>query len=451
MNNKAQIKFIFMSLLGFVFFIVPIPINGENKIIMSHFVSLITNNAIKPFLILTQILSLITIVCTIVSLFYHNKFLDKFFKTSPVGALLRISGSFLYISVLQGWFTEVPILKALVDGNTGGVLAGVEGLLTILYLTFFIGLLALPLLTHFGAVEFLGVLCSPFMKKVFRVPGFSAVDAVASFVGDGTIGIVVTDKQYQRGYYTKKEAFIIATNFSIVGIAFATSVATKLGLDQIFFLFYGSIALVTVIIAIISSRLPYKKYTDEYYNGVTPVTQEVNDNESIYSQALKIASEQAEKADFSEISKESFTNILNIYIGFLPVIMLIGSFSLAIAETTNIFITLSAFLIPLYEMFGFTTEVASAMAPASIVGITDMYLPALFVLDLPSEAARFFIGVLSFSQLIYFSETGIILMKSKLDINIFKVISLFIYRTVLSIPIIFLITKVLVMLNIISM
>ncbi len=453
MNTNAKLKFILMSLIGFIFFIVPISIDGESKIFMSHFVFFVTENFLDLFLLLTQVLAVITLIGTIGIKFFKGKnaFLDEVFDTSLINVILRILGSVLYLAVLNGWFAETSFIQLFVHEYTGGVLAGEDGLLTTLYLTFFIGLLALPLLTHFGAVEFLGILCSPFMKKVFKVPGFSAVDAIASFVGDGTIGIVVTDNQYQRGYYSKKEAYIIATNFSIVGIAFAASVASKLGFDDTFFLFYSSIAIVTVVIAFISARLPYKKYDDTYYNNVTPVEQTISNDETVFSQAFNTAVQQAEKAKYLDIVKESFKNICNIYIGFLPIIMIVGTFSLVLAENTSIFSALDFLLVPIYQTFGFTKEVALEMAPASIVGITDMYLPALFIEGSSSEAARFFIGVLSFTQLIYFSETGMILVKSKLDVNLFNVISIFVYRTILSLPLVLILVKILVSLGLLSM
>ncbi len=451
--SKSSLKFILISIIGFIFFIMPISIGGEQKIAMSHIVSFITTNFISPFLLFTQIVAVVVILGTLLNkvLFKNNEFLSSLFTASPLNAVLRVLGSALYIILLNGLFTETPILKMFTDGDTGAVLAGDGGLLTTLYITFFVGLLALPMLTHFGSVEFLGTLMAPFMKKVFKVPGYSAVDAIASFVGDGTIGIVVTDTQYKRGYYTAKEAFIIATNFSIVGVAFASSVATELGFGSIFYIFYLSIAIVTVIIAFISARMPNKKYPDTYYENVTPVKQEVPENTHILKHAFEEATKQADSVNLKDIFKDSFKNILNIYIGFLPIIMIVGTTSLVIATYTPIFTWLSIFLVPVYELFGFTKEVAQSMAPATIVGIADMYLPAIFVLESPSEAARFFIGVLSFTQLIFMSETGMVLVKTKLNVNFFDVIKIFIYRTTLSIPIVLIIVKILVSLNILSM
>ncbi|MFV0519607.1 MAG: YjiH family protein [Lachnospirales bacterium] len=451
--SKSSLKFIIVSIIGFIFFVMPITIAGKNQIAIAHIAKFITTNLLSPFLIFTQIVSTFVIIGTLFNniLFKKSKFLTDLFSASMVNKILRVLGSILYIITVNSLFLETPILNLFTDGNTGGVLAGGDGLLTILYITFFVGLLALPSLTHFGAVEFLGTLLAPFMRKVFKVPGYSAVDAIASFVGDGTIGIVVTDNQYKRGYYTKKEAFIIATNFSIVGVAFASSVATELGFGSIFNIFYLSIALVTVVIAIISARLPYKKYADTYYENIEPKNQEVPKDIHLVKYAFTEATKQAEKTNIKEIIIESFKNILNIYIGFLPIIMIVGSTSLVLAEYTPIFTWLSIFLVPVYELLGFTKEVATQMAPATIVGIADMYLPALFITETPSEAARFFIGVLSFTQLIFMSETGMVLVKTKLDVNFFDVIKIFLYRTLLSIPIVFVIVKVLVSLSLITM
>ncbi len=56
------------------------------------------------------------------------------------------------------------------------------------------------------------------MRPVFQLPGRSSIDCIASWVGDGTIGVALTNKQYEDGYYTAKEASIISTTFSAVSI-----------------------------------------------------------------------------------------------------------------------------------------------------------------------------------------------------------------------------------------
>lgn len=450
MVNK--IKFVFLSLLGFVFFLVPFEIAGESSIMISHTVNFVTGEFFDAFILFTRICAWIVMLGTILFTFYTSKseYLNSVFKTSPGNIFLRIVGSFLYLMVVNEWFAQTEIAQVILAEGTGGTMAGEGGLLTTLYITFFVGILALPLLTHFGVVEFLGIILGPTVVKVFKVPGYSTIDAIASFVGDGTIGIVVTDTQYQRGYYNKREAYIIATSFSVVGIAFAAAVAQELGFSTIFPIFYGSIIIVTLILAFITARLPLKKFPATYYEDKTPKESDIPEGKSIWKHAYDSAMEQADSTSIGEAFKEALKNIVNIYVGFLPIIMAIGTLSLIIAEYTPFFAFISAPLVYVYDFIGFSTEVARQMAPASLAGFADMYLPALFITDSASEVSRFFIGVLAFTQLVFMSETGMILIKTEIGLNFWDILKVFIFRTVISIPILLVITNLLAYMGVIS-
>ncbi|MFO8068428.1 MAG: YjiH family protein [Alkalibacterium sp.] len=419
---------------------------------LSHIIDFVKNNILDEFLTFTAASAWIVLVATVVFMFYtsQSKFINSMFKASAFNVVLRIVGSFLYLMVLNNWFESYDFTSLILDPNTGGLMAGEGGLLTTLYITFFVGILALPLLTHFGIVEFIGILLGPVVVKVFRVPGYSMIDAIASFVGDGTIGIVVTDRQYQRGYYNRREAYIIATSFSVVGIAFAAAVAEMLEFSDIFPIFYGSILLVTLVIAFIMARLPLKKFEPTYYEGKTPKSVEIPEDKTILEHAYDSAVEQAKETKIIPTVIDAFKNIVHIYVGFLPIIMAIGTFSLIIAEYTPFFDIISAPLVPMYELIGYSTEVAAQMAPASVAGFADMYLPALFISGSTSEAARFFIGVLAFTQLVFMSETGMILVKTKIGLNFWDVVKVFLFRTIVSIPILIIITNVLAVMNVIS-
>ncbi len=440
MRIKNVIKFSVLSVLGFVFFLVPMPIMGETKIMISQIKRFfISENVLSSFLMLTQIIAVAVAILTLVFVFYTSRkeWINNVFKCGILNVFARIFGSFLYLMVINQWFNNFEIAQAINSSDVGQVLVGAEGLITTLYITFFVGILALPLLTHFGAVEFVGTLVAPFVRKIFRVPGYAAVDAIASFVGDGTIGIVVTDRQYQRGYYTRREAYIIATSFSIVGIAFAAAVAEELELGRVFPIFYGSIALVTVILAIITSRLKLRKYKNEYYKGATSHNMSDESKKGIFKHAVNLASEQAGKTKISKATVESLQHILAIYVGFIPVIMVVGTTGLLIAEKTMLFTYIAKPFEILYNFVGFSEANSALMAPASIVGIADMYLPALFIKESASEFVKFAIGVLAFTQLVFMSETGMVLVKSKIGLNLWDVIKVFIYRTILSIPLVF--------------
>lgn len=440
--GMSIIKFLFYSILGIIAFLAPVTIGGESSILMGHIKSIVIDGYSDSIKILIVIVSFITIIGTIIGKIkkeFKNPVFQELFICGPINGVVRIGGSIFFLMVHYGIGP-----KAILDPNTGGMMAG--DLLPSLMVTFCVGVILMPLLTSFGLVEFVGVLIAPFMRKVFKVPGYAAVDAIASFLGDGTIGIVVTDQQYQKGYYTQREAVIIATSFSIVGISFAAVVADFLKFSSIFIIFYSTIAISTVVAGIIIARLPLKKFKDEYY-----VEGKVEERDIIsFSLAIKKAAAVAEKAKEVEIILDSIKKVAVLYITFIPVIMFMGTAGLIVAEYTNIFSIISMPLIPFLQLLGFSKEVASSMAPSMIVGFSDMYLPSLLIESVKSDMARFVIGTLSFAQLIFLSETGMILVASKIGFTFWDALKFFILRTIITFPVIYGIARVLLSMGILQ-
>ncbi|KPC97712.1 Nucleoside recognition [Geobacillus sp. BCO2] len=95
-----------------------------------------------------------------------------------------------------------------------------------------IGSVFLAMLVGYGLLEFVGVWMQPIMRPIWKTPGRSAIDAVASFVGSYSIGLLITNKVFKEGKYTVKEAAIIATGFSTVSVTFMIVVAKTLGSCQ---------------------------------------------------------------------------------------------------------------------------------------------------------------------------------------------------------------------------
>ncbi len=438
----AIIKFLFYSILGIIAFLAPVTIGGESSILMGHIKSIVIDGYSESIKYLIVFVSLITITGTVIGKIkkqFKNPVLQELFICGPINGAVRIGGSIFFLMV---HFGVGP--KAVLDPNTGGMMAG--DLLPSLMVTFCVGVILMPLLTSFGLVEFVGVLIAPFMRKVFKVPGYAAVDAIASFLGDGTIGIVVTDQQYQKGYYTQREAVIIATSFSIVGISFAAVVADFLRFSSIFIIFYSTIAISTVVAGVIIARLPLKKFKDEYY-----VQGKVEEKDIIsFSLALRKAAAVAEKAREVEIIVDSIKKVAVLYITFIPVIMFMGTAGLIVAEYTNIFSIISMPLIPFLQLLGFSKEVAESMAPSMIVGFSDMYLPSLLIESVKSDMARFVIGTLSFAQLIFLSETGMILVASKIGFTFWDALKFFVLRTIITFPVIYGIAKILLSMGILQ-
>ena len=75
------------------------------------------------------------------------------------------------------------------------------------------------------------------------------------------------------------------------------------------------------------------------------------------------------------------------------------------------------------------------MAPALLVGITDMFLPAVLAKNIASELTRFVVITVSITQLVYMTEVGILIMKSPIPLNFGRLLQIFLIRTAITLPI----------------
>src|SRR5699024_8340635 len=93
------------------------------------------------------------------------------------------------------------------------------------------------------------------------------IDSLASWIGDGTIGVLLTSKQYEDGYYTKREAAVIGTTFSVVSITFTLVVIEKVDLGNMFVPFYMTVLIAGFVAALIMPRIPpLSRKKDSYIN-----------------------------------------------------------------------------------------------------------------------------------------------------------------------------------------
>ena len=107
------------------------------------------------------------------------------------------------------------------------------------------------------------------MKPLFTLPGRASIDCLASCLGDGTIGVLLTSKQYEEGYYTQREAAVIGTTFSLVSITFTIVILSIAELNNYIAPYYIAIVLSSLATALICPRIPplsLKK--DIYFNGI---------------------------------------------------------------------------------------------------------------------------------------------------------------------------------------
>lgn len=435
-NRSDYLKFIIPSLIGALFFLTPVLIDGKVTIgmgIVSDFFKLLLKDYLPE--ITVGLLTISAVTSVIFSLIPSSrsdnyKTLSTLFRVGLPWLILRILGT---VFVICTWLEVGP--EWIWSRNTGGVV--LYDLAPALITFFFFASLLLPLLVDFGLMEFVGTLVRNIFRKVFRLPGRSSIDAVASWIGSGTVGVLITTQQYAGGFYSQREAAVIATNFSIASIAFSLVVANFIGIDHLFIEFYASVLIAGIIAAIITPRLPplcWKK--DEYAEEVGKQIQEHAHNDtSLFKWGLHQAVSRAKQApNATQVVRIGLYNVADIWFGLLPLVMAVGTIAMALTEYTSIFVWLSAPIIPLLELLQIP-EAAKA-APAFLVGFADMFLPAIVGKNIESELTRFVIAGVSMTQLIYMSEVGLLLVKSKIPLNFIELVVIFIIRTLITLPII---------------
>ncbi|ARS48451.1 MULTISPECIES: YjiH family protein [Pseudomonadaceae] len=360
----------------------------------------------------------------------ERRALNDLFVLHPLWLGLRVLGA-LFAAMTFWQFGPEWIWNA----NTGGVV--LKDLAPVLITFFLVAGLILPLLTDYGLMEFIGTIVRNVFRKVFGLPGRSAIDAIASWLGSGTVGVLITAQQYQKGFYSAREAAVIATNFSIASIAFSLLITSFMKLDHLFVPFYLTVVVAGLAAAIITPRIPplsWKK--DDYVAGVgKQIKEDVPAGTSLLRWGLLQAVRRANaNPSPAQMVKIGVHNVVDIWLGLLPLVMAIGTVSLAIAEFTPIFNWLSYPFVPLLEALQLP-EAAKA-APAMLVGFADMFLPAVLGKGIESELTRFVVACVSLTQLIYMSEVGVLIIKAKLPLNLLELFAIFIIRTLITLPII---------------
>ena len=436
-------KFLIPSLIGVILFMIPFKYDGDYTIPVAILSGLFTDLLGESLPLIVTILVTFTGLMTIIYKLMKPDFMEKskelkgLFNVNLFWFIVRIVGMVL---VVLTYFELGP--EWIWNENTGGLL--LHGLLTSLLAIFLFASLLLPLLLKFGLLEFVGSLLTPIMRPIFKLPGRSSIDCITSWLGDGTIGVLLTNNQYEEGYYSTREAAVIATTFSAVSITFSLVVLDEVDLAHMFVPYYLAVTFAGIIAAIIIPRIPpLSRKKDTYLKDINVEEMEVipkgyNPFSWGVDQAIETAKENMDPVAFL---KSGIHNVLEMWIGVIPVIMAFGTIAVIIAEFTPIFTWLGMPFIPILNLL--KIPYAAEASQTMIIGFADMFLPSVIGSSIPSEMTRFIIAGVSVTQLVYLSEVGAVILGSKIEISPLELFVIFIQRTLVTLPIITLIAHVL--------
>ncbi|PTL16792.1 histidine transporter [Staphylococcus gallinarum] len=415
-SNNAWRFFVF-SFIGILCFFVPIEIAGTSSIIVDHVHLAIRAlfGGLMPYIALIMILA--GAILPLIRKSYKNSFADFVIVVFKVlGAIIGVMYVFHFGPALLFKKDYGPFLF--------------EQLMMPLSVLIPVGAIALSLLVSYGLLEFVGVFMEPVMRPIFKTPGKSAVDAVSSFVGSYSLGLLITNRVYKEGLYNKREATIIATGFSTVSATFMIIVANTLGLMPHWNLYFWGTLVITFIVTAITAWLPpIVNESTEYYNG-----QEGEPEVEIVGSRLKTAYAEALKKNAAtpSLAKNVWDNLrdgLEMTIAILPSILSIGFLGLILANFTPVIDWLSYIFYPFIYIF--PTPDQALLAKASAISIIEMFLPSLLVAK-AALSTKFIVGVVSVSAIIFFSALVPCIMATEIKIPVWKLVVIWFLRVVLT-------------------
>ncbi|WP_432467553.1 YjiH family protein [Agarivorans sp. Z349TD_8] len=402
-----------LSSVGIFMFFIPITVAGKQSIPLDHIVAWLKTSLGAGTAWYAMAMILAGAIYPIISNEWRKSFSNKVFLALK---WLGVIAAILAISQSGPAFLQTPDMLPFLFNK----------LVISVGLIVPVGSVFLAFLVSYGLLESIGIILQKLMQPIWRTPGRSAIDAVASFVGSYSIGLLITNRVYLSGHYSAREAAIIATGFSTVSATFMIIVAKTLDLMAIWNLYFWLTLLITFIVTAITVRLPPLTTINNHASHREPNCEPGNRLASALKNGLQVA-EQAQP-----LGKSILVNLkdgLLMTISILPSIMSVGLIGLLLAKYTPLFDWIGYLFYPVIWIFNI--ENAMALSKASAAGLAEMFLPALLMKD-ADLVARFSAGVVAISSILFFSASIPCILSTKIPLSVAKLVVIWFIRTLLS-------------------
>ncbi|RKM23639.1 YjiH family protein [Moraxella catarrhalis] len=413
-DGRAILQMLVFSSIGVFMFFVPFEIAGKSTILFDHAASYLVKEQRTLSLTFLFLLMIYGVIKPIISGDFKRSVTDLLLS------LFKLCGLILATLYLLDMLPDVVMQKDMMPFLFEKLALPVGIIVPI-------GALILAFLVGFGLLEMVGVLMQPIMRPLFKTPGSSAIDAVASFVGSYSIGLLITNRVYLEGKYSAKEAMIIATGFSTVSAAFMVIVAKTLGLMDDWNLFFWSTLIITFAVTAITARLPPISLADD----VSQHPESYQLEEGRLKTAFKTGMAVSKSAN--NIPKLLWSNIkdgLQMSAAIVPSIIAVGLFGLLLSKYTPVFDALGLLLYPFTWLLGFSEPMLAAKGISS--GLAEMFLPALLLAE-TDLLTRYVAAVVCVSSVIFFSALIPCVLATKIPLSVAKMLVIWLQRAILSI------------------
>ncbi|MDR8018435.1 YjiH family protein [Nesterenkonia aerolata] len=417
-SPTAVWRFFLYSAIGIFVFFVPLTIGGDTTVPLDHIVNGARDalGQAAPYLIFMVILG------GTIYPFATGRW--RLSHTKTVFALLNVFGLIAASMLVFGFGPEFLFEEALGPFLFNSLVIPVGLIVPI-------GAVFLALLIGYGLMEFIGVLVRPLMRPVWKTPGRSAVDAVASFVGSYALGLLITNRLYRGGGYTAKEAAIIATGFSTVSVTFMVIVARTLDLMHLWLWYFVLALFVTFAVTALTVRIPpLRTIPDETFPGATPRPEDEVTGSRVATAWSDAMTQLAQAPSLPRNLWLNFREGVVMVSQILPSIMSVGLLALILERFTPLFEWVGYLFYPVVWLLRLPEpELAST---AAAVGIAEMFLPATLVAGADSELLRLVIAVVCVSAIIFFSALVPAIMATDIPLKVWHLVVIWAERVILS-------------------
>lgn len=411
---SATIQLIVFSTVGLLMFFMPVNIGSKSTILFDHAASYLVSQQRSLSIILLFLLMCYGVGKPFINGSWRNSLTDIIFSFIKLLGLILAT---IYIFKLAPSFIMtkdmLPFLFDKLALSVGMIIP--------------IGALVLAFLVGFGLLEMVGVLMQPIMRPIWRTPGSSAIDAVASFVGSYSIGLLITNRVYLQKQYSTREAVIIATGFSTVSAAFMVIVAKTLDLMNHWNFFFWSTLIITFAVTALVARIP----PISLYDNSDRIDEPELTTENRLLLAIKIGIETSRNADkFWRIIWSNFLDGLEMAAIVAPSILAVGLIGLLLSNYTPLFDILGLLLYPVTLISGLEEPLIAAKGMTT--GLAEMFLPAL-LLNEADILVRYVAGVASISGVLFFSAMIPCVLATQIPLSIGKMVIIWFERMVFTI------------------
>jgi nucleoside recognition membrane protein YjiH len=437
---QPTLKFLFAFLTGAFFFLLPVQYDGQTTIPLDVLLTIIEQNAFFAVELFVLFVLFTGGIFTTISMLHlrgtislderaHDLVEPEYWETSkPFWAFRVIAivlGLAMFLSIGPAW-----LLSDAIAGVSWDVL-----MITIV-LVIPIGGIFVNLLAELGGLEFIGTLAQPLMNPAFNLPGRSALDSAASWLGSFSIGYYLTRNVFDRGGYNKREVFVICTCFATANIGSVGAVAAILDVLHIFPVIILLYMIATLVVAAILVRVPpLSTIPEEYIAEPDPEPQFTGTATEYLRFAFNEGVRTAEKGEsILRAAIDGFVDGTKLTAMILGTVMTIATVVLLLEAYTPFFEYLAAPLVPVMSLVGIPDPETAAIAV--LAGAGEYFVGATVAVE-TDLITKVFVVIVTSAQAIFFAASAPMMVDMFDDVPMrFRDLTLLLaLRTLLLIPI----------------